>query len=152
MPLGHAGTTLYFGFQPGGPMRIWLAIGAALLAAACSHAQKPLPKVDDSGLARLNEQQMGPVDDARVEEGRANDAVARARLEVAKSEKDVSAAQLKRAQAELDLLKKQYAPKDSIARADQDIKAAQQRIQATDLKLQYLTQLIGVAESERKAA
>src|SRR5205085_11260066 len=42
---------------------------------------------------------------------------------------------------QLDLLKKQYAPKDSIARADQDIKAAQQRIQATDLKLQYLTQL-----------
>src|SRR6185295_17278442 len=92
---------------------IALASGAALFA--CS-SQKPAAKLDDSGLARLNESQMEPVDEARIEEGRAHDAVSRARateadarsrLEVAKSERGVSEAQLKRAQAERDLLKKQ---------------------------------------------
>jgi hypothetical protein len=132
----------------------------ALLAAGCAQ-QKAMTKVDDSGLARLDESQMAPVDDARIEEGRANDAVAkaraaeadaRARLEVAKSEKDVAQAQLKRSIAERDLLKKQYAPPDQIARAEQDIAAAQDRVKATDLKLAYLNQLIAVAETERKAA
>src|SRR5258705_8985844 len=90
---------------------------AAALVAACSHQQqKPQARVDDSGLARLDEQQMQPVDDARVEEGRARDAVARAkaneadaraRLAVANTERGVADAQLKRAQAERELLKKQ---------------------------------------------
>jgi chromosome segregation ATPase len=104
---------------------------------------------------------MEPVDEARVEEGRARDAVARARaneadararLEVARSERSVAEAQLKRAQAEKDLLKKQYASKDQMAEIDQDIAAAQDRLKASDLKMQYLQQMIGVAESERKAA
>jgi hypothetical protein len=112
-------------------------------------------------LARLSEQQMAPVDDARIEEGRANDAVARAkaaetdaraRAVVAKSEKEVSAAQLKRSAAELDLLKKQYASKDQIARAEQDIRSADERVKATELKIQYLNQMIGLAQTELKAA
>ncbi|HYY52488.1 MAG TPA: hypothetical protein VE755_06435 [Myxococcales bacterium] len=127
---------------------------------ACS-SQKPAAKVDDSGLARLNEAQMEPVDEARVEEGRARDALARARaneadararLEVARSERAVSEAQLKRALAEKDLLKKQYASKDQMAQIDQDIAASQDRLKATDLKLQYLQQMIGVAEGERRVA
>jgi hypothetical protein len=137
-----------------------LAIGAALVVMACS-SQKQVTKVDDSGLARLNESQMAPVDDARVEEGRAHDALARARaaeadgrarLEVARSERGVAEAQLKRAMAERDLLKKQYAGKDQMADVEQEMAAAQDRIKATDLKLQYLQQMIGVAESERKVA
>src|SRR3954470_21375441 len=58
-----------------------LGFFASVLAAlACSHNQeKPAPKGDDSGLSRLNEDQMQPVDDARVEEGRARDALARSR-------------------------------------------------------------------------
>src|SRR3982751_4825794 len=142
--------------------RILALLGTVLAAAACSHAQNTAaPQVDDSGLARLNEAQMQPVDDARVEEGRARDAVARARaneadararLEVARSERAVSEAQLKRALAEKDLLKRQYASKDQMAEIDQEIAGAQDRLKATDLKLQYLQQMIGVAESERRVA
>src|SRR5438270_13127349 len=108
-----------------------LGFFASILAAtACSHSsEKPTAKVDDSGLARLNEAQMGPVDDARVEEGRARDALARARaneadararLAVARSERAVSDAQLKRAQAEKDLLQRQYASQDQMAEIGQE--------------------------------
>ena len=140
--------------------RILTVLGSTLLALACS-SQKPAAKLDDSGLARLNESQMEPVDEARIEEGRAHDAVSRARaneadarsrLEVAKSERGVSEAQLKRALAERDLLKKQYADKDKMAEVEQEIAGAQGRIRATDLKLRYLQQMIGVAESERRLA
>lgn len=133
--------------------------GAVLVVGCAQHRQ--MTKVDDSGLSRLDEHQMEPVDEARIEEGRANDAVARARaneadsrarLEVARSERDVSAAQLKRSLAERDLLKKQYASREQLTRAEQDIQAAQDRVKATDLKLKYLTQLIAVAETERRAA
>jgi len=128
------------------------------LAAACaSKPNKPVAKVDDSGLARLNEQQMQPVDDARVEQGRAQDAVARARaneadararLEVAKTEREVADAQLKRSSAERELLKKQYAPPDQIAKADNDVQAGQERIKAADLKRAYLERMVQVAQTE----
>jgi chromosome segregation ATPase len=140
--------------------RILTLLGSTLLALACS-SQKPAAKLDDSGLARLNESQMEPVDEARIEEGRAHDAVSRARaneadarsrLEVAKSERGVAEAQLKRAQAERDLLKKQYADKDKMAEVEQEMAGAQGRIRATDLKLRYLQQMIAVAESERRLA
>ena len=140
-------------------MRKLILCGAAMLFACAQHHQ--MTKVDDSGLARLDEQQMEPVDDARVEEGRAQDAVAkaraaeadwRARFEVARSEKDVSDAQLKRTVAERDLLKKQYAPRDHLAQADQNIQAAQDRVKATELKLAYLNQMIAVSSAERQAA
>jgi hypothetical protein len=45
----------------------FIAVGGPLVAVACS-SQKPAAKMDDSGLARLNESQMEPVDDARVNE------------------------------------------------------------------------------------
>ena len=140
--------------------RIFLALGMGGALVACS-SQKPVAKVDDSGLARLDESQMQPVDDARVEEGRArddlarsraNEADARARLEVARSERGVAEAQLKRAIAERDLLKKQYATKEQMAEVEQEIGGSQDRVKATDLKLQYLQQMIGVAESERRVA
>jgi hypothetical protein len=137
-----------------------IAAGCALIAAACS-SQKPVQKLDESGLARLNEAQMERVDEARIEEGRARDDLARARaqeadarsrLEVAKSERGVADAQLKRALAERDLLKKQYASKDQMADVEQEIQASQDRIKASDLKLQYLQQMIGVAEGDRRVA
>jgi hypothetical protein len=140
--------------------RILMVVGGALIAAACS-SQKPVAKLDDSALAKLDESQMEPVDEARIEEGRAQDALsrakaneadARARLVVAKSERAVSEAQLKRAQAERDLLKKQYADKDRMAQVEQEMASSQDALRATDLKLQYLQQMIGVAESERKLA
>src|SRR5438132_3449037 len=98
--------------RDGGPMRRMLFL-CALLSACTSHHE--VTKVDDAGLSRLSENQMRPVDDARVEVGRAQDAVARAKageadaraqLEVARSDRDVAIAQLKRAMAERDLLKK----------------------------------------------
>ncbi|MGE5048962.1 MAG: hypothetical protein ACM3PC_10360, partial [Deltaproteobacteria bacterium] len=110
--------------------RLVIVAGAALVVACASHQQAT--RLDDSGLARLNEQQMQPVDDARIEQGRAQDAVARARaneadararLEVAKSDRTVADAQLKRAVAERDLLKKQYASPDQLAPVEQDIAA-----------------------------
>src|SRR6267143_3450604 len=103
--------------------RTMMLLGAGALL-ACATSQKAPAKLDDSGLSRLNEQQMQPVDDARIEAGRAHDAVARARaaeaearsrLEVAKSERDVAEAQLKRAVAERDMLKKEYADRARIA-------------------------------------
>jgi chromosome segregation ATPase len=136
-------------------------VGAGVLLALGCAQKREIVKIDDSGLARLDERQMEPVDDARVEEGRAHDALAKAkaneaearsRLEVAKSDRAVSEAQLKRATAERDMLKKQFADQDSLARADTEIEAAGERIQATDVKAQYLTQMIGVAEAERKLA
>ncbi len=141
-------------------MRIMAWVAGTLIFAGCAQHHE-MTKVDDSGLSRLNESQMAPVDDARIEEGRANDAVAkakaaeadaRARLEVARSEKDVSDAQLKRSVAERDMLKKQYAPRDQQVRAEEEIASAQERIHATELKSKYFEQLIAVAETERKAA
>lgn len=143
--------------------RTWLLGAALALAAACASQKKQaaVVKVDDSGLARLNESQMEQVDDARVEEGRAHDALARAkaneadaraRFEVARSERQVSDAQLKRATAERDMLKKQYADADQMARADNDISAAQERIKATDLKLDYLKRMIDLSVAERLLA
>jgi hypothetical protein len=59
-------------------MKTLLLLGTgAVLAIGCAHHQEAVAKVDDSGLSRLNETQMEPVDEARIEEGRANDAVAR---------------------------------------------------------------------------
>ena len=141
-------------------MKKILAAMGLMTSLACSHQQAAV-KVDDSGLAQLNENEMAPVDDARIEEGRARDAVAkaqaseaqaRARFDVAKSEREVSDAQLKRALAERDLMKKEYARRDAVARADSDVQAAQASIAATDLKLRYLQQMIEVAAAERKAA
>jgi len=140
-----------------------LGFFASILAAtACSHSsEKPTPKVDDSGLSRLNEDQMQPVDDARVEECRARDALARARaneadakarLDVAGTERSVADAQLKRSQAERDLLKKEYASRDQMAKVEEDIRASQQRIQAADLKRQYLERMLQVSQAESKLA
>ena len=140
--------------------RLMIIVGSALVAAACS-SQKPAAKLDDSGLAKLNESQMEPVDEARIDEGRArddlaraqaNEADAKARLEVGKTERTVADAELKRALAERDLLKKQYASKEQMADVEQEIAGTQDRIKASDLKLQYLTQLISLADSERKMA
>src|SRR5438874_11322175 len=84
-------------FFAGGHMRTMAWAAGVLVLAGCAQ-HREMTKVDDSGLSRLNESQMVPVDDARIEEGRANDAVARARaaeadakarLEVAKSERSV---------------------------------------------------------------
>jgi hypothetical protein len=142
-------------------MKNWMVLVAgAAIAAGCSQ-QKAMTKVDDSGLARLNEQQMQPVDDARVEEGRAQDAVARAKaaeadaraqLEVGKSDKDVADARLKRSIAERDLLKKQYAPRDQQTRAEEQIQSAQDAVKAAELKAQYLNQYIAVRQAELAAA
>ena len=121
-----------------------LAILTVAALAACASQHQEAAKIDDSGLARLNEDQMAPVDDARIEVGRAQDAVARgkaaeadarAQVEVAKSDKAVAEAQLKRALAERDLLKKQYAGKDALARSDESVRASQERVKAADLKL-----------------
>jgi hypothetical protein len=104
---------------------------------------------------------MQPVDDARVEEGRARDAIARARaneadararLDVASTERSVADAQLKRSQAERDLLKKEYADRDQMAKVEEDIRASQQRIQAADLKRQYLDRMVVVAQTETRLA
>jgi chromosome segregation ATPase len=141
-------------------MRGILIAGGIALMAACS-SQKPAARMDESGLSRLNESQMEPVDDARVEEGRAQDAAAkaraneadaRARLEVARSERSVAEAQLKRAVAEKDLRKKQYASKDQMAEIDEEIAGSQDRLKAVELKLQYLQQMVSVTEAERKLA
>ena len=138
----------------------WM-VPACALALSCASSPKPVQKVDDSGLARLDESQMQPVDDARVEHGRAQDALARtraseadaqARLEVAKTERAVADAQLKRALAERDLLKKQYAPPDQLATADEAVRSSQDRIRAADLKRAYLERMVQVAQADRNAA
>jgi chromosome segregation ATPase len=140
-------------------MKKLMVVGALFVIGCASH--KPQAKLDDSGLARLNEQQMQPVDDARIEQGRAHDAVSRARaneaearsrLEVARSEREVLDAQLKRAVAERDMLKKSYGERSQLARAEDEIAGIQQRIKAADLKMQYLEKMIAVAEAERRAA
>jgi hypothetical protein len=87
-----------------------------------------------------------------VAKARANEADARARLEVANSEREVAQAQVKRAAAQRDLLKKQYADRDAMAQADQDISAAQEALRASELKLQYLNQNVALAAAERQAA
>src|SRR5438874_10534636 len=139
---------------------IW-AVPACAVALACASNPKPVQKVDDSGLARLDETQMQPVDDARIEVGRAEDSLARvraneadaqARLTVAKTEREVADAQLKRALAERDLLKKQYAAQDQLARADEEVRAGQDRIRAADMKRQYLERMVQVAQADRNAA
>ena len=142
-------------------MRLGVWSGALLgLAVGCA-GNKPVQKLDDSGLARLNEQQMQPVDDARIEEGHAHDALAKARaneaesrsrFEVARSEHDVAEAQLKRSLAERDMLKKQYADRDAQAHAENDIRGSQERIKATDLKLEYLKRMIEVSVTDRQLA
>ncbi len=140
----------------------WGVMSGALLGLVVGCAsQKPVQKVDDSGLARLDQEQMQPVDDARIEEGHAHDALAKARAneaqtrsryEVAKSERDVAEAQLKRSTAERDMLKKQYADRDAVAHAENDIKGSEERIKATDLKLEYLKRMIDVSVTDRELA
>ena len=44
---------------------LW-SIPACALALSCASGPKPAPKVDDSGLSRLDETQMQPVDDPRI--------------------------------------------------------------------------------------
>src|SRR4051794_15290851 len=128
-----------------------LILGAAVALVAGSSPQHTVAEVGESGLARVDEREKEPAGGARVGGRRAQDAVAksraaesdaRARFEVAKSEKSVADAQLKRSVAERDLLKKQYAPKDQLAQADQNILASQDRLKATDLKIAYLNQMI----------
>src|SRR3984893_14832443 len=95
----------------------WASAGALVVLFAlsgCAHEKKTAQRerVDDSSMTRLKEEEMQPVDDARIEEGRARDALARAkaneseartRVAVAKAGKDVAGAQMKRAKAENDL-------------------------------------------------
>jgi hypothetical protein len=134
---------------------------SVVLAMACASHRQDQARLDDSGLAQLNENQMQPVDQARLDLGRAQDAVsktraneadARARIEVAKSEREVNVAQVKRAAAQRDLLKRQYADPDAMAQGDRDIAAAQEDLRATDLKLQYLSQKVSLCVAERAAA
>src|SRR5438105_15927143 len=98
-----------------GKQRGGWAIGVLVLwavASACS-SNKPAAKIDNGALVRLNEQQMQPVYESRIEEGRARDQQARAhagvqdarsKIEVAKAEREVAVAQQKRAKAELEML------------------------------------------------
>jgi hypothetical protein len=140
----------------------WASAGALVVLFAlsgCAHEKKAaqMERVDDSSMTRLKEEEMQPVDDARIEEGRARDALARAkanesesrtRLEVAKAEKDVAVAQLNRAKAEHELLQKQKAPPEQQARAAQARKDAEERVRAADLKIEYLTRMVEVSGKE----
>lgn len=140
---------------------MWAALGLGVLAAACGGTKKAAVKIDDGALARLNEQQMKPVDEARIEEGRARDFQARAhagvqdskaKMDVAKAERDVAAAQLNRAKAELDMLQKQKADTKDILRAKADLQNAQDRVRAADLKIDYLNRMVGIAGLEEQLA
>lgn len=71
---------------------------------------------------------------------------------MARGDRAVADAQLKRATAERDLLRKQYADKDSIARAENEIEASQLRAQAGDLRLAYLTRMIAVSDGDQRLA
>src|SRR5258708_36025341 len=55
----------------------WSSAGALIALSAlsgCAHEKTAqMERVDDSSMTRLNEEQMQPVDDARIEEGRACD-------------------------------------------------------------------------------
>src|SRR6267143_113440 len=132
------------------------AVPACALALACASSPKPVHKVDDSGLARLDESQMQPVDDARVEQGRAQDALARARaneadaqarLEVAKADRNAAAAHVETAnamveQAKFRAMKAADVPQAGSANvgvidsrvAESQIREAQLRKQAADLR------------------
>ncbi|GAC1340857.1 MAG: hypothetical protein NVSMB23_11700 [Myxococcales bacterium] len=139
------------------------ALGLAALA-GCAHGkqqQASVERIDNSSMTRLNDQQMQPVDDARKEEGRARDALARARaneaeahtrVEVAKAERNVAVAQLNRAKAEHDLLVQQKAAPTDVARASAAQKTSEDRVRATDLKIEYLNRMIGVAQRETRLA
>ena len=150
-------------------MRIagWWGAGAAFGVAAllgCAHGNQQsgaLEHIDNSSLTRLNEQQMQPVDDARIEQGRAADALARAkaneneahtRVEVAKAERDVATAQLNRYKAEHDLLVQQKAAPADQARAAEAQKTADERLKAANLKIDYLNKMIGVSAQETALA
>jgi hypothetical protein len=137
-----------------------IAGSIASLALACSHAQ-PAARVDDGSLVRLNEQQMQPVDAARIEEGRARDQVARAhaltqdarsKVDIAKAERDVAQAQQSRSKAELELLQHQKADLADLERARTDAQTAADRVQATDLKIDYLNRQVELAGMEEQIA
>ena len=71
---------------------------------------------------------------------------------MAKTERGVAEAQLKRALAERDLLKTHYAPQDQLAHADEEVRAAQDRIRAADMKRAYLERMVQVAQADQNAA
>jgi hypothetical protein len=139
----------------------WSSAGALIALSAlsgCAHEKTAqMERIDDSSMTRLNEQQMQPVDDARIEEGRARDALARAkandseartRVEVARAEKDVAVAQLNRAKAEHDLMVKQKVAPDEHGRAALARKDAEDRVGAADLKIEYLGRMVEVSSKE----
>ena len=142
--------------------RLWTSAGALIAVSAlsgCAHEKKTaqMERIDDSSMTRLNEEQMQPVDDARIEEGRARDALARAksneseartRVEVAKAEKDVAVAQMNRAKAEHDLMVKQKGAPPEHARAAQARTDAEDRVRAADLKIEYLGKMVEVSAKE----
>ena len=139
---------------------LWAVGGLLGLLAACG-SNKAAVKVDDGALAKLNEQQMQPVDDARIEEGRARDQLARARLavqdakakvDVSKAERDVAVAQQNRAKAEHDMLTRQKADTADIMRAQLDAQNGGERIKATDMKLDYLHRMVDITQLEEQLA
>lgn len=124
-------------------------VPACALALSCASSPKPVAKVDDSGLARLDESQMQPVDDARVELGRAQDALARARANEADAQADrnAAAAHVDTAgamveQAKLRAMKAAEVPQAQSANAgaidsrlaEAQLREAQLRKQAADLR------------------
>ncbi len=145
-------------------MKMSGAVAGAFLGlgflSACSH-EKPVQHIDNGALVRLNEQQMQPVDEARVEEGRARDNIARAKvavqdarakIEIAKAEREVAVAQEKRSKAEHDLMVSQKADMPDIDRARADFVVAQQRVQAVDFKIEYLNRTVGIAQIDQQVA
>jgi hypothetical protein len=142
--------------------KAWAAIGLGALLGACSSSQqaqiKPIPT---SALGHLNEQQLQPVDAARVDAGRARDQYARsqaavqdakAKLQVAQSEKQVAVAQQDRAKSEREMLEKQNADPATLDRARKSEALAAQRVQASDLKIDYQNKAINVAQAEEQVA
>jgi len=142
-------------------MGTWAAIGLGALVGACG-GSKPAPtKIDDGALARLNEGQMQPVDEARIEEGRARDQLARAhaavqdakaKVDVTKAERQVAVAQQNRAKAEYDMLNRQKADTADLLRAKMDAQNAGERVKAVDLKIDYLNRTVGVVQLEEQVA
>src|SRR5262249_7374045 len=141
-------------------MRVLVGVAALAVAGACAHGSARSDKVSDEVLARVPADQMGDVNQARMDVGKAQDALARekVRLEQAKKYVDVANGEAKVAAGQLD--RDQAAQQAADYARDEQAKTqaqsaqglARQRQQVAAAHLQAANQLVSYGQERVNAA
>lgn len=137
-----------------------LAVAAGILTmAGCSGSRSAqVPVIEESWLARVPQEQLEPVYEARSQVRRAEDEVTRAGVQVtdATSQVRVARAQLDAAERELDVAKanlaaaKEQAQRPGIIRAEQQLDVAKLAVQTAKERVKLTEERLAAAEAKRQ--